>query len=118
MIKRADELTRRLLEKILGRGPQVKRGERSPSPRAIINRLQKKRDDILRFMTDLSVPFDNNGSERDLRMVKLIQKICGCFRTDDGARSFRRIGSYIARLTAKDVIDDDHAPHFTNAHLK
>jgi transposase len=58
--------------------------------------LQKRRDEVLRFMTDISVPFDNNGSERDLRMVKLQQKISGCFRTPDGARAFWRVRSYLS----------------------
>jgi hypothetical protein len=40
--------------------------------------LRRRRDEVLRFMTDLSVPFDNNGSERDLRMIKLRQKTSGC----------------------------------------
>ena len=47
-------------------------------------------------MTDLSVPLDDNGSERDLRMVKLRQKTSGCFRTSDGARDFCRVRSYLS----------------------
>ena len=67
-----------------------------PTPGSLIKRLQRRRDEILRFLTDRSVPFDNNGSERDLRMVKLQQKISGCFRTTDGARNFCRVRSYLS----------------------
>jgi transposase len=70
--------------------------DQKPSPSNLIKRLQHKRDEVLRFMTDLSVPFDNNGSERDLRMIKLQQKISGCFRTADGARNFCRVRSYLS----------------------
>ncbi len=67
-----------------------------PTPRSLIKRLQKRRDEVLRFMTDLAVPFDNNGSERDRRMIRLQQKISGCFRTSDGARVFCRVRSYLS----------------------
>ncbi len=67
-----------------------------PTPHRLINRLQRRRHEVLRFMADISVPFDNNGSERDLRMVKLQQKISGCFRTADGARGFCRVRSYLS----------------------
>lgn len=67
-----------------------------PTPRRLIKRLQRHRDEVLRFISDLSVPFDNNGSERDLRMIKLQQKISGCFRTSDGARDFCRVRSYLS----------------------
>lgn len=73
-----------------------------PTPGSVIKRLQRRRDEVLRFMTDTSVPFDNNGSERDLRMVKLQQKISGCFRTAEGARSFCRVRSYLSTARKHD----------------
>jgi len=62
----------------------------------LLNRFIKNKPEVLRFMTDLAVPFDNNGSERDLRMLKLQQKIAGCFRTNEGVTAFCRVRSYLS----------------------
>ena len=63
---------------------------------ALLRRLQVYVDDVLRFATDFQVPFDNNQAERDIRMVKLQQKISGCWRTDQGAERYLRVRSYIS----------------------
>lgn len=57
--------------------------------------MGKYRDEILRFATDLRVPFSNNVAERDLRMVKLHAKISGPFRSMHGAQRLARVRSYI-----------------------
>jgi transposase len=96
LVEKADRLNPPQPKRKVERDAPKKKPAQQPSPRSLINRLQRHRDEVLRFMRDLTVPFDNNGSERDLRMVKLQQKISGCFRTTDGARAFCRVRSYLS----------------------
>lgn len=88
------------------RGEAVEAAHCQQQARNLLLRMQRKKEQVLRFMTDFDVPFDNNQAERDLRMVKLQQKIGGCFRTSDGARSFCRIRGYIStmRKQGKEVL--------------
>lgn len=65
---------------------------------ALARRLLDKHDDHLRFTTDPRVPFDNNASEREIRMIKNRQKVSGCLRTLTGARQFATIRSYLATI--------------------
>jgi transposase len=63
---------------------------------ALARRLLTRQHDYLRFTADFRAPPDNNGSERDIRMAKLRQKVSGCLRTFTGARQFCAIRSYLS----------------------
>lgn len=66
---------------------------------ALARRMRDRQTDYLRFVTDPRVPFDNNAAEREIRMIKLRQKISGTLRTMTGAEHFTRIRSYLATAT-------------------
>jgi transposase len=69
---------------------------RRSSAAKLLARLDAHREQVLRCLDDLRVPLDNNQAERDLRMVKLQQKISGCWRTLAGAEAFLALRSYIS----------------------
>jgi hypothetical protein len=95
----------RLVAKGFAANPAPEVGKRSGYEKKAFNllvRLDGQRDDVLRFITDFNVPFDNNQAERDIRMVKLQQKISGSWRTLEGARNFCAIRSYASTLRKHD----------------
>jgi transposase len=83
--------------------PSKKGRTKRSKARNLLERLRDFEDDVLRFMIDPLVPFTNNLGERDIRMMKVQQKISGCFRSMEGAINFCRVRSYLSTCKKNNV---------------
>lgn len=105
-LKRIQERYDQLLEEALAYHRALpplrpsRKGQRGPKKRRpghnLARRLQQRKESVLRFLTEAGVPFTNNQAERDVRMMKLLMKISGCFRTLQGAQDFATLRSVLS----------------------
>lgn len=95
--KRYDELIKQAREENpLPVTTEKKRGRKKKGKiLALVERLDNYKVSVCLFIHNFMVPFDNNQAERDLRMIKVKTKVSGCFRSQEGARDYLKIMSYI-----------------------
>lgn len=74
----------------------------------LLNRLEEYKENHLMFIKDFNVPFDNNLAEKSLRMIKTKTKLSGGFKTENGAKTFAKIRSFIAtcKMQTENVIEE------------
>lgn len=95
--KRYDELIKQAREKNpLPVTAEKKRGRKKKGKiLALVERFDNYKASVCLFIHNFMVPFDNNQAERDLRMIKVKTKVSGCFRSEEGARDYLKIMSYV-----------------------
>lgn len=93
-LRRYDEI----LEEGYGQNKKVKSKHLRQEEQRLQNRLKKYKKNHIMFLYDFSVPFDNNLAERDLRHVKIKQKVSGHFNSMEGQKIYLNIKSIIGTL--------------------
>ena len=95
--KRYDEIIQQAYEENpLPESTSKKRGRKKKTKVLnLVGRLENYKESVCLFIKNLSVPFDNNQAERDLRMIKVKTKVSGCFRSEEGTQEYLTIMSYI-----------------------